>query len=260
MGSTGCHAKEWLPCITCINRLILGSLLHYVELILSIFSVQVHTIENRTNHGITFKTILNNRYVTPFQTCADASCPCSLHVILSKQTDSWRPRNKFEESLHYSPVGFISTLSSTGDVEDLRKQTAFSEMLEGLSEEKRREERLKLSRTWGVGWLEKSLVGNMLKPQLSYIFRILEGGTYHAVKICGFTPWKIWFPFTNNRLREMGKMEFLERSGQTNLHPFRKEKQVEASSSRLIEHIVYIGTFDQPFQSSIRWETMENYI
>eukprot|EP00434_Breviolum_minutum_P019283 symbB.v1.2.016995.t1/scaffold1310.1/size127145/9 len=25
-------------------------------------------------------------------------------------------------------------------------------MLEGLSEEKRREERLKLSRTWGVGW------------------------------------------------------------------------------------------------------------
>ena len=76
-------------------------------------------------------------------------------------------------------MGFISTLSSTGDVEDLPKPTAFSEMLEGLSEEKRREERLKLSRTWGVGWLEKSLVGNRLKPQV-VIF--LEGGTYHAVK------------------------------------------------------------------------------
>ena len=63
-------------------------------------------------------------------------------------------------------------------------------MLEGLSEEKRREERLKLSRTWGVGWLEKSLVGNRLKPPSCHIF--LEGGTYHAVmKHCEFTPCRV---------------------------------------------------------------------
>ena len=55
-------------------------------------------------------------------------------------------------------ASFPRFVFSGDDVEDLRKQTAFSEMLEGLSEEKRREERLKLSRTWGVGWLEKSLV------------------------------------------------------------------------------------------------------